>query len=170
MKNLLTLLALAVALPAAAAQNPTLETAAANMKETVKTLKLEAKSDKTDFQAAGMTGIYTDMDCQKVTFKAEGPNVSAPVELESRTWIEECQNIPLPNPPGGGMCIPQPRRLLTWDNETVVIEFAERGTPAAEEVVQVCLWGKQLTAKVKKSPFKYDMVMANGRLTLRVRK
>ena len=170
MKNLLTLLALAVALPAAA-QNPTLETAAANMKETVKALKADAKADKTDFQAAGINGIWTDMDCEKVTFKADGPNTSKPIELESRTWIEECHNIPMPYPPGGSQCIPNGRRLLTWDNATAVIEFAERGAPAADEVVEVCLWGRSLSLKVKKSPFKYAWEKpVDGKFTLKLKK
>lgn len=155
MKNLLTLLALAVALPAAAAQNPTLETAAANMKETVKTLKAEAKSDKTDFSAAAMTGIYVDMDCEKVTFKAGGPNVSGPIALLSRTWMEECRNIPLPNPPGGGMCIPEPRRLMFTDTANAVIELAERASPAADETFEVCLWGRSLSLRAKKTSAKY---------------
>lgn len=154
MKNLLTLLALAAALPAAA-QNPTLETAAANMKETVKTLKADAKADKTDFRAAAITGIWTDTDCEKVTFKVGEPNVSKPIELESRTWIEECTNIPMPYPPGGGTCIPTGRRLMTWDNATAVVELAERGTPAADEVFEVCLWGRSLTLRSKKTAFKY---------------
>lgn len=168
MKMITTMLSMMLAMPAAA-QAPALEKVGGDVKELVQTLKKDVKETK-DFSLARVTNIWVEQDCQKVTFEAGGPNVSAPVKLESRTWVEECNDIPMPYPPGGSQCIPSGRRLLTWDEATAVVEFAERGTPAAQEVVQVCLWGRQLSGKVKKSPFKYNSTEKDGRITLTLKK
>lgn len=170
MKMLTTVVSLFLALPAAA-EAPALEKAGGDVKALVQDMRQEAKESK-DFSLARVTNIWVEQDCKKVTFAADGSAVSAPVALESRTWVEECNDIPMPYPPGGSQCIPSGRRLLTWDNATAVVEFAERGTPAAEEVVQVCLWGRQLSGKVKKSPFKYSVKAdeKTGRVTLTLKK
>jgi hypothetical protein len=167
MKMITTVVSLLLAIPAAA-QAPALEKVGGDVKALVQTLQKDVKETK-DYSIARVTNIWVEQDCQKVTFEAGGSNVSAPIALESKTWVEECDDIPMP-PHGGGMCVPRGRRLLTWDNATAVVEFAERGTPAAQEVVQVCLWGRQLSGKVKKSPFKYSSTEKDGRITLTLKK
>lgn len=168
MKMLTTVVSMLLALPAAASA-PALEQAGGDVKALVQTMKKDVKETK-DFTLARVTNIWVEQDCKKVTFEAGGPNVSAPVELHSKTWVEECNDIPMPYPPGGSQCIPSGRRLMTWDDATAVVEFAERGTPAAQEVVQVCLWGRQLSGNVKKSPFKYKVAVKGDRVTLTLKK
>lgn len=168
MKTLTTLLTLALAVLPAAAQAPSLEAAAGDVKALVKGIRAEASVEKIDFKPAAITGIYTDTDCQKINFAAAGPNVSQPVNLESRTWIEECTQINFPT--GGGTCIPQGRRLMTWDEKTVVVELAERGAPAANEVFEACLNGRWLSLRVKTSPFKYKWTEKDGRFTVTLKK
>ena len=164
-KTLSTLLALAALTLPAFAQAPSLESAG-NVKALVQDLKKDAKAEKVDFKPAAVTGIWTDTDCQKITFAPGGPNVSAPVALMSKTWIEECDQINFPYPPGGGTCIPRGRRLMTYDEANAVVELAERGTPAAQEVFEACLWGRSLSLRVKSSPFKYKWTEKGGRFTL----
>ena len=167
MKTLTTVVSLMLAMPAAA-QAPVLEKVGSDVKELVSTMRKDAKESK-DFSIARVTNIWVEQDCKKVTFAAGGPNVSAPVALHSNTWVEECNDIPMP-PYGGSQCIPAGRRLMTWDDATATVEFAERGVPAAEEVVEVCLWGRSLSGKVKKSPFKYKATEKDGRITLTLKK
>ncbi|TBR21536.1 hypothetical protein EPO15_10055 [bacterium] len=166
MKMITTVVSMMLALPAAA-QAPALEKVGGDVKALVQTLKKDVKEQK-DFSIARVTNIWVEQDCQKVTFEAGGSNVSAPIALESKTWVEECDDVYLP--PGGSMCVPRGRRLMTWDNATATVEFAERGTPAVTEVVEVCLWGRSLSGKVKKSPFKYNSTEKDGRITLTLKK
>lgn len=168
MRTLKAILTLTLAALPAAAQAPSLENAAGNVKALVTELKADAAADKTDFKPAGVTGIWSDTDCRKIDFAAGGPNVSAPVALESRTWIEECNNIPLPG--GGGMCVPAGRRLLTWDERSAVVELSERGAPAADEVFEACLTGRWLTLRVRTSPFKYKWTEKDGRFIVTLKK
>ena len=167
MKMLSTVVSMMLAMPAAA-QAPALEKVGGDVKALVQTLKKDAGESK-DFALARVTNIWVEQDCKKVTFEVGGSNVSAPIALESKTWVEECDDIPMP-PHGGGMCVPRGRRLLTWDNVTATVEFAERGAPAVKEVVEVCLWGRSLSGKVKKSPFKYSSTEKDGRITLTLKK
>ncbi|MEK7744557.1 MAG: hypothetical protein AAB578_09250, partial [Elusimicrobiota bacterium] len=85
-------------------------------------------------------------------------------QLVSRTWLEECRQIP--TPPAGGICVPEPRRLISWDEKTVSIELKGRSAPSPKEVFEVCLWGRQLSLKVKSSPHKYSVVETDGAYTL----
>ena len=166
MKMITTLVSMMLAMPAAA-QAPALEKVGGDVKALVQTLQKDSKESK-DFSLARITNIWVEQDCQKVTFEAGASNVSAPIALESKTWVEECDDIHLPH--GGGMCVPRGRRLMTWDNATATVVFAERGVPAATEVVEVCLWGRSLSGKVKKSPFKYSSSEKDGRITLTLKK
>lgn len=166
MKMIAMVVSMMLAMPAAA-QAPALEKVGGDVKALVQTLKKDAGESK-DFALARVTNIWVEQDCKKVTFEVGGSNVSAPIALESKTWVEECDDIHLP--PNGSMCVPRGRRLMTWDNATATVEFAERGTPAVKEVVEVCLWGRQLSGKVKKSPFKYNSSEKDGRITLTLKK
>lgn len=168
MQTLTLILTLALGVLPAAASAPSLESSAGDMKALVKEIRAEAGAEKVDFKPAAITNIYTETDCEKISFAAAGPNVSQPVNLESRTWIEECTQINFPH--GGGTCIPQGRRLMTWDEKTVVVELAERGAPAANEVFEACLNGRWLSLRVKTSPFKYRWTEKDGRFTVTLKK
>ena len=168
MKTLATMFAL-LAASAAMAQPPSLESTAGDVKRLVRDLKEKAAAAPANKVApAAITGIYVDSDCREIRFEAAGPNVSQPVSLESRTWIEECDEIPMPR--GGGTCIPRGRRLLSNDTATAVVELAERGTPATTEKFEACLWGRSLSLRVSKSPFKYSWTEKAGRFVVRLKK
>lgn len=109
-----------------------------------------------DIQAAAVTGLWVDTDCKDFVFGEDSPALSQAQDFRSETWLEECDNIPLPNPPGGGICIPR-RRMLRADIRTVKIQVQGRSAPGPKEVFQVCLWGASLSLKVKQSPNKYSV-------------
>ncbi|MDE2293250.1 MAG: hypothetical protein KGL53_14300 [Elusimicrobia bacterium] len=163
MTKLMTMLLALALLAPAAAQAQTLESAAANVKATLTSLKKGAKADKTDFHAQQVTNIYNDTDCKDIV-AAPGAVETAPVALESRTWEEQCQYIP--TPPVGGTCIPEAPQVIFTNDANVVLKFASRGTPAAAEKFQACLWGQSLTLRVKSSPFKYKWTQKDGTFTV----
>ncbi len=158
------LAAMLYAQAAQAAPAPALETAADDIPALTAGLKLEAAEQKVPFKAAAVTGIWVDLDCEKFVFEENSPARSDTRQLVSRTWLEECRQIP--TPPAGGICVPEPRRLISWDEKTVSIELKGRSAPSPKEVFEVCLWGRQLSLKVKSSPHKYSVVETDGAYTL----
>ena len=160
------LLSLAVLLCAQAVHAvpaPTLESAA-DVPAVVDQLRKDAADQKISFKPAAVTGIWVEQDCEKFVFEAESPSRSDARPLMSRTWLEECRQIP--TPPAGGICVPEPRRLISWDEKTVSVELKGRSTPSPKEVFEVCLWGRQLSLKVKSSPYKYSVAETEGAYTL----
>lgn len=139
-----------------AGETVVLEKAAADVPAVVQQAKKDASLDKTATQAMAVTGMWTYTDCKKFDFSENSPAESQPQDLRSETWLEECDNIPLPNPPGGGICIPR-RRLLRSDMRTVKVRIVGRPVPGPKESFEVCLWAASLSLKVKQSPNKYDV-------------
>lgn len=152
------LAALLYAQAAHAAPAPALEST--DVTAVVDQLRKDAAAQKVSFKPAAVTGIWVDQDCEKFVFEENSPARSDARQLMSRTWLEECRQIP--TPPAGGICVPEPRRLISWDEKTVSIELKGRSTPSPKEVFEVCLWGRQLSLKVKSSPYKYSVSETDG--------
>jgi len=158
MKMIAALLTLALNGVWCAAQTVSLEQSASDVKATLAQVKSDAKAQgaAANFRAAQVTGIDVRQDCKEFVFTENSPALSASQDFRSETWIEECDNIPLPNPPGGGMCIPR-RRLLSVDQRTVQVNIVGRQAPGPKEVFDVCLWGSSLHLSVIQSPNKYKV-------------
>jgi len=158
------ILSFIIALPAFAA-GPTLESAASDVEGLIRTLKKETAQDQTQVEVAMIGGIWHETQCMDVVFEEKaGPESNIHI-LTSTTWIEDCRNIPLPNPPGGGMCIPDRR---PWSHAaSFVVEVVGRSAPGPKEVFEVCMTGPWLKfGKVKQSPNKYDVKeVEEGRIT-----
>ncbi|MBI5242590.1 MAG: hypothetical protein HY922_02760 [Elusimicrobia bacterium] len=160
MRLIVALLTLALTGVSCAAQ-VVVEQAASDIPAVLQAVKKAAAAEPAAaFQAAAMTGIDVQWDCKKFIFEESSPAESAPQDFRSETWLEECDNIPMPNPPGGGICIPR-RRLLSVDQRTVKISITGRQAPGPKEVFEVCLWGRSLSLKVKQSPNKYSVQEKN---------
>lgn len=154
MKRSLTVLAAAVfALPAQAA--PSLESAASDIPGALKTLGKSAAQDGAAIQAAAISNIWHDTECMDVEFKAGEGALSNIHMITSRTWIEECRSIPMPNPPGGGICIPERRQ---WSHvASFRLEVVGRAPESPREVFEICMTGPWLKfKKAKVSPHRYD--------------
>jgi hypothetical protein len=158
MRVIAALLILALSNAAYAAETATVEAAASDITAALQQIKTDAAAQPAaaSFQAASVTGMWVQTDCQQFVFDVNTPAVSQPKDFRSETWLEECDNIPMPNPPGGGICIPR-RRMLRADIRTVKVEVKGRQAPGPKEVFEVCLWGASLSLKVKQSPSKYSV-------------
>lgn len=158
MKRNALLAAALLALPVAShtEEAPTLEAAASDLAATLQGARKAAGAQELSVQTKAITGIFVHQDCKKFTFSETSPALSEPLDFRSETWLEECDNIPLPTPPGGGVCIPR-RSLLKTDLRTVRVEVLGRNVPGPKEVFQVCLWGSSLSLKVKESPNRYNV-------------
>ena len=160
MTALLSLAAMALSAVSYAGETSTIEQAASDVQATLQQAQKDASAEKAAFQAASVTGMWVETDCKKFVFDENSPAVSRPQDFRSETWLEECDNIPLPNPPGGGICIPR-RRLLRADIRTVQVQVQGRSAPGPKEVFEACLWGASLSLKVKQSPNKYSVAEKN---------
>ncbi len=100
-------------------------------------------------------GVFIKSDCQQFVFETDSPALCAPRDFRSETWVEECDDIPMPNPPGG-VCIPR-RRLLSVDQRTVTVDVPQRVVPGPKEIFTVCLAGPSIHLKVKQSPHQYKV-------------
>lgn len=151
------LLALVFALPASA-DAPVLENTADNVRQLFQGFKKQA-SEAPQLTAAALGGITMEWDCETVIFEKDSPGVSDPVALRTRTWIEECRNIP------GAGCIPS-RRLMRTDRRSVFIEIPGRPVPGPREEFRVCLHGPWLSLKIVSSPNEYNVEEKEDRFTL----
>ncbi|MFH1723898.1 MAG: hypothetical protein ABII00_04665 [Elusimicrobiota bacterium] len=158
MRLTLTILILAAFGVSFAGETVTVEKLASDIPAVLEQVKQDVveRPAAPEFKAKGVTNIWVQTDCQEFVFEENSPAKSEPKDFRSETWLEECINIPLPNPPGGGTCIPQ-RRLFSVDQRTVTIEIKDREVPGPKESFRVCLWGRSLSLKKRQSPFKYDV-------------
>jgi hypothetical protein len=136
----------------AAAQAPSLESAASDVAGLVQGIRKSVSQDKTAVAAAAMTNIWHETHCMDVVFDEEQGAESNLHMLTSRTWIEECR--PIGHPHGG--CIPNRR---PWSHvASFIIEIPARAAGAPAETFEVCMNGPWLQKpRVKKGPHRYSV-------------
>ena len=139
-----------------------LEQSAADVRSTLRELRVLAAALPVGVEAVEPASISHDLDCTEFIFEANSPPVSPPETLLSRTWMEECERLPLP----GGGCIPRRRQIGSYE-KTVRVELLARESPGPREVFEVCLRGPWLSLRVRSSPHGYDVQERDGHFTLK---
>jgi hypothetical protein len=141
------------------------EAAASDIKGVVTKAKDAAKKDKTEVKPI-QAKYRSDRDCVHFRFKPEGPEVSDAVWLRSTEYREECHWQGDPRRGGGGRVCHEVPAWTHRERVQLSLEGRQKLFPWEDEVFEVCLDGRWLSAYAVRVSHKYEANRQGGDYTM----
>lgn len=161
-------LALALAVPASAAPDPSFEQSL-DASAVLGQARAAVKTDASVVARHRVGSMRYDVDCATLRFGPDGRTSSDVVYLQSREWIEECYYEPYPGcDPRYNNCQPYYRCYerpgYTYrQNVQVILQSRQPLRPWEYDSFQVCLQGPWSDIRNETSAYAYKQVAGGGR-------